>query len=219
TSGLDSLTLHQQASRILLLRRLRSLLFFLFLLVCVVPAVARASMTMTIGAAEDEGRNADPAVARAKVDLAKAAGFQALRVTAIWAPGDTAVPDDQLAALQSVAAAGAFDGVTIYTTIMPYGSRTTPLTTKAQRQFASFAGDLTRRVPLMRNLIIGNEPNINRYWLPQFGANGQDVAARSYERLLARTYDAIKAVDRNPFVIGGSGSPPRPGPPATNTPP
>jgi hypothetical protein len=164
-------------------------------------------MTMTIGAAEDEGRNADPAVARAKVDLAKAAGFQALRVTAIWAPGDRAVPDDQLAALQSVAAAGAFDGIAIYTTIMPYGSRTTPLTTKAQRQFASFAADLTRRVPLMRNLIIGNEPNINRYWLPQFGPNGQDVAARSYEKLLARTYDAIKAVDGNAFVIGGSVSP------------
>jgi hypothetical protein len=164
-------------------------------------------MTMTIGAAEDEGRNADPAVARAKVDLAKAAGFQALRVTAIWAPGDRAVPDDQLAALQSVAAAGAFDGVAIYTTIMPYGSRTTPLTTKAQRQFAAFAADLTRRVPLMRNLIIGNEPNINRYWLPQFGPNGQDVAARSYEKLLARTYDAIKAVDGNAFVIGGSVSP------------
>jgi hypothetical protein len=90
---------------------------------------------------------------------------------------------------------------------MPFGSRTTPLTATAQRQFASFAADLTRRVPLMRNLIIGNEPNINRYWLPQFGPNGEDVAARSYERLLARTYDAIKAVDRNAFVIGGSVSP------------
>src|SRR5262249_42365177 len=158
----------------------RFLFFSVCLLACLVPAVARASMSMTIGAAEDEGRNADPAVARAKVDLAKAAGFQALRITAIWAPGDTAVPDDQLAALQSVAAAGSFDGIAIYTTIMPFGSRTTPLTTTAQRQFASFAADLTRRVPLLRNLIIGNEPNINRYWLPQFGTNGEDVAARSY---------------------------------------
>lgn len=162
---------------------------------------------MTIGAAEDEGRNADPAVARAKVDLAKAAGFEALRVTAIWTPGDTAVPDDQLAALQSVAAAGAFDGITIYTTIMPFGSRTTPLTATARNQFASFAADLARRVPLMRNLIIGNEPNINRYWLPQFGSDGEDVAALQYEKLLARSYDAVKAVDRNAFVIGGSVSP------------
>jgi hypothetical protein len=164
-------------------------------------------MTMTIGAAEDEGRNADPAVARAKVDLAAAAGFGAIRVTAIWKPGQSAVPDDQLAALQSIAAAGAFDGITIYTTVMPYGSRTTPLREAARRQFASFAADLTRRVPLMRNLIIGNEPNINRYWLPQFGPNGEDAAAISYEKLLARTYDAIKDVDQSAFVIGGSVSP------------
>ena len=164
-------------------------------------------MTMTIGAAEDEGRNADPAVARAKVDLAAAAGFQALRVTAIWSPGQTAVPDDQLAALQSIAAAGVFDGITIYTTVMPYGSRTTPLTETARRQFASYAADLARRVPQMRNLIIGNEPNINRYWLPQFGPKGEDVAALAYEKLLARTYDAVKAVDPATFVIGGSVSP------------
>jgi hypothetical protein len=164
-------------------------------------------MAMTIGAAEDEGRNADPAVARAKVDLAAAAGFQALRVTAIWSPGQTAVPADQLDALQSIAAAGVFDGVTIYTTVMPFGSRTTPLTEKSRRQFASFAADLVRRVPQMRNLIIGNEPNINRYWLPQFGRNGEDLAARAYEKLLARAYDAIKAVDTSAFVIGGSVSP------------
>jgi hypothetical protein len=188
-------------------RHFRFLIIGLCLLACVGPAAARASMTMTIGAAEDEGRNADPAVARAKVDLAEAAGFQALRVTAIWSPGQTQVPDDQLAALQSIAAAGAFDGITIYTTVMPFGSRTTPITETARRQFASFAADLTRRVPLMRNLIIGNEPNINRYWLPQFGPNGEDVAALTYEKLLARTYDAIKAVDQSAFVIGGSVSP------------
>ena len=164
-------------------------------------------MTMAIGAAEDEGRNADPAVAREKVDLAKAAGFEALRVTAIWAPGQTALPAGQLEALQAIAAAGVFDDITIYTTVMPFGSRTTPLTDAARRQFALFAADLARRVPLMRNLIVGNEPNLNRYWLPQFGPNGEDVAAQSYERLLARTYDAIKAVDRATFVIGGSVSP------------
>jgi hypothetical protein len=189
------------------MRPIRSLIVSLCLLACLAPGAARASMTMTIGAAEDEGRNADPAVARAKVDLAAAAGFQALRVTAIWAPGQTAVPADQLAALQSIAAAGVFDGITIYTTVMPFGSRTTPLTDTARRQFASFAADLVRRVPQMRNLIIGNEPNINRYWLPQFGPNGEDVAARAYEKLLVRAYDAIKAVDKNAFVIGGSVSP------------
>src|SRR5438876_4661819 len=110
------------------MRPSRPLILSLCLLACLLPGAARASMTMTIGAAEDEGRNADPAVARAKMDLAKAAGFNAIRVTAIWAPGESAVPADQLRALQSVSAAAAFDGITIWTTVMPYGSRTTPVT-------------------------------------------------------------------------------------------
>jgi hypothetical protein len=171
------------------------------------PVVARASLSMQIGAAEDEGRNADPAVARAKMDLAKAAGFDAIRVTAIWTPGESAVPPDQLQALQSVAAAAAFDGITIWTTVMPYGSRTTPLTQVARRQFASFAADLTRRVPTIPYLIIGNEPNINRYWLPQFNSDGSDAAAQAYEALLAQSYDAVKRVNADEFVIGGSVSP------------
>ena len=54
---------------------------------------------MYMGAAEDEGRNSDPAVAMAKMQLAKAAGFDTIRITAIWEPGQTAVPADQLAAL------------------------------------------------------------------------------------------------------------------------
>src|SRR5438874_13581767 len=103
------------------MRPFRPLVLCLCLLACLAPAAARPSRRMTIGAAEDEGRDADPAVARAKVDLAQAAGFQALRVTAIWSPGETAVPADQLAALQSIGAAGAFDGITVYTTVMPYG--------------------------------------------------------------------------------------------------
>jgi hypothetical protein len=162
---------------------------------------------MQIGAAEDEGRNADPAVARAKVDLAKAAGFDALRVTAIWAPGENAVPPDQLAALQAVSAAAAFDGITIWTTVMPYGSKTTPLTLTARKQFASFAANLVRRVPAIPYVIVGNEPNINRYWLPQFTAFGSDAAAPAYEALLAQTYDAIKKANKNTFVVGGSVSP------------
>jgi hypothetical protein len=171
------------------------------------PATASASQTMQIGAAEDEGRNADPAVAQAKMDLAKAAGFDAIRVTAIWAPGERVVPPDELQELQSVSAAAAFDGITIWTTVMPFGSRTTPLTAVARRQFAAFAADLVRRVPLVPYVIVGNEPNINRYWLPQFTSSGTDAAAPAYEKLLAQTYDAIKKANAQTIVVGGSLSP------------
>jgi hypothetical protein len=162
---------------------------------------------MYMGAAEDEGRNADPQVAMTKMQLAKAAGFDTIRVTAVWSPGENAVPADQLQAMQSIAAAGIFLDIRVVTTVMPFGSRATPLTPAARTQFARFAADLVRRVPTIREYIVGNEPNLNRYWLPQFGPNGEDVAATAYVQLLARTYDRMKAADPKIFIIGGSVSP------------
>ena len=160
-----------------------------------------------MGAAEDEGRNADPAVAMAKMELAKAAGFDTIRITAVWEPGQSAVPAGQLQALQSIAAAGDFLGIRVVATVMNVGSRATPLTATSRTQFARFAADMVKRVPSIREYIVGNEPNLNRYWLPQFGPNGEDAAATAYVQLLARTYDAMKAADKGVFIIGGSVSP------------
>jgi hypothetical protein len=55
--------------------------------------------------------------------------------------------------------------------------------------------------------IIGNEPNLGRFWAPQFKAGGADAAAPAYEALLARTYDVLKAVSPKIRVIGGAVSP------------
>jgi hypothetical protein len=172
-----------------------------------VPAAALGSANMYMGAAEDEARNADPQVAMTKMQLAKAAGFDTIRVTASWSPGQSAVPADQLQALRSIAAAGMFLDIRIVATVMPFGSRATPLTAAARTQFARFAADLVRKVPTIREYIVGNEPNLNRYWLPQFGPTGEDVAAGAYVQLLARTYDLMKAADPNVFINGGSVSP------------
>ena len=59
----------------------------------------------------------------------------------------------------------------------------------------------------MQRFIVGNEPNLNRFWLPQFGLDGSDVAAPAYEKTLALTYDALKQVSPTLSVIGGGLSP------------
>src|SRR5207247_10154738 len=105
---------------------------------------------------------------------------------------------------QSIAAAGEYLSIRVVATVMNFGSRTTPLTATSRTQFARFAADMVKRVPGIREYIVGNEPNLNRYWLPQFGPNGEDAAATAYVQLLARTYDAMKAVDKGVFIIGGS---------------
>jgi hypothetical protein len=83
-------------------------------------------------------------------------------------------------------------------------SGVTPITDEARSQFASFAASIPRSLPKVRSVIVGNEPNLNLFWMPQFGPDGSDTAASAYFSLLAQTYDAIKAVDPRVTVIGGA---------------
>ena len=174
-------------------------------MLALVPA-AHAAPNLYVGAAEDASRgNLD--WAKPKMDLAAAAGFDAIRLTSVWSPGQKEPSELELLALRSAAEAAAIDDIRILITVMPYGSSTTPLTAKARADFASYAAALVAALPTVHDYIIGNEPNINRYWLPQFGPDGSDVAAAAYIQLLAQAYDAMKAVDANVTVIGGSVSP------------
>src|SRR2546426_1133431 len=66
---------------------------------------------------------------------------------------------------------------------------------------------LARAVPYVKDSIVGNEPTLNRFWLPQSDRRGRDVAAAAYDQLLAQSYDALKAVDPSIDVIGGAVSP------------
>jgi hypothetical protein len=56
-------------------------------------------------------------------------------------------------------------------------------------------------------VIVGNEPNLNRFWLPQFALDGTSAAPAAYLALLARTYDALKAASPEILVYGGALSP------------
>jgi hypothetical protein len=83
-------------------------------------------------------------------------------------------------------------------------SGVTPLTDEARGQFASFAASIPRSIPEVRDVVVGNEPNLNLFWMPQFAADGSDAAAPAYLALLTRSYDALKAVDPKINVIGGA---------------
>jgi hypothetical protein len=162
---------------------------------------------MLIGAAEDSVRQPTVSEAKAEMDLLVRAGFNAVRVTQVWAPGETKPSGADLRILRNVVEAGRLDGVQVLLTVMNFGNRTTPLTDQAQDEFASYAAALARALPQVRYFVIGNEPNINRYWLPQFNPDGTDAAAPAYESLLARAFDALKAVSAKIVVLGGAISP------------
>jgi hypothetical protein len=170
------------------------------------PALA-GGPTMIVGAAEDVAKQDTLVAAKAKLELLRLAGFGAVRVTSIWAPGlraPIALEQKRLAALSGAAM---LTGMKIYVAVANAGSRTTPLTVKEQGDFAAYAAAIARKNPALNEFVIGNEPNINRFWLPQFSTDGTDAAAPAYESLLARTYDALKAVSPKIEVIGGAVSP------------
>ena len=71
----------------------------------------------------------------------------------------------------------------------------------AQQQFAAFVALVGTAFPEVTNFIVGNEPNVNRFWQPQYVA-GHDAAATDYEHTLAASYDALKAVRPDALVWG-----------------
>jgi hypothetical protein len=171
------------------------------------PAEAQPGRQIMVGAAEDAAKQGDPVAAYAKMSLARLAGFDTIRMTSIWWPGQWEVADGELVGLQNAADAAWLNGIRLIISVYPNGSRTTPLTATARAQFASYAASIPRLVPYVQHVIVGNEPNLNRFWMPQFTRDGLDAAASSYLGLLAQTYDRIKAVSKQVTVIGGSVSP------------
>lgn len=171
------------------------------------PAAGAGGAPPAVGAAEDVVRSPDLVTAKANMSLLRLAGFRAVRITSTWVPGATAPSAAELKILRNIAAAASLNGVRVYVSVYHASSKTTPLTPEARAQFAGYAAALVRALPSFRDVIVGNEPNLNRFWLPQFNPDGSDAAAPAYLELLAATYDALKAVSPAVKVYGGALAP------------
>jgi hypothetical protein len=186
---------------------MRAAILIALLTLVAAPRAFAGGPSLLLGATEDATKSTTMAQSKLQMDLLVAAGFTADRITVEWAPGQTAVADDTVHVLQNVAAAAKLDGVTIITVVTNHGSATTPLTATDQADFAQWAASVAQAIPSFRIFVVGNEPNLNRYWLPQFNADGSDAAAPAYMSLLTQTYDALKAVSPRITVIGGALAP------------
>src|SRR5262245_23134530 len=109
------------------------------LVVCLAAcAVAPAQGSVTrprpllVGAAEDAAREGGPLGADAKMSLARLAGFDTIRITSIWSPGQTTIAGGELEALRCAADAAALNGIQLIVSVYPYGAKTVPLTAAAR---------------------------------------------------------------------------------------
>jgi hypothetical protein len=188
---------------------MRSALAFTIVLLAAlaaVPAQAAPGRPILVGAAEDSAKQG-PLAADAQMSLARLAGFNTIRMTSIWWPGNREVSGSELDGLQNAAAAAGLNGIRLIITVYPNGSSVTPRTATARAQFAAYAASIPQLVPYVRDVVVGNEPNLNRFWMPQFTPTGGDAAASSYVGLLAQTYDRLKQVSPTINVIGGTLAP------------
>ncbi|HET6684023.1 MAG TPA: hypothetical protein VFG75_10035 [Gaiella sp.] len=171
------------------------------------PAAEAGGPFMLVGAADDVVLKDDAADAASQIERAQQAGLDTLRLTAQWTRGQTALPPRTAGALQTAVVAAKTGGVRIVLSLYPYGSSQTPLSPAARADFTAWAGDAVTLLPSVRDFVVGNEPNLNRFWLPQYGPDGENVAAPAYVALLAETYDAIKAIRPRSTIYGGALSP------------
>ena len=155
---------------------------------------------IVVGAVEDAAKFGDPA---AKMALARDAGYRAIVMSSVWSPPLETPSPTELAALRAASDAARAAGIRPIVAVYSF-SAATPTTAAARAQFAAYAASIVRSLPSVQDVIVGNEPNLNLFWLPQFGPDGADVAASGYLALLAETYDALKRARPSLNVIGGA---------------
>ncbi len=170
----------------------------------VVAGCGAGGNKLAVGVVDDAARSGDTA---GFVDELTRSGFDALAVSSIWEPGETAPDARETAVLRRVAEAADAAGVRLFVIVYHPGSATTPLMADARTDFAAYAAALAAELSTVRDLIIGNEPNLNRFWLPQFGPGGRIVSAAAYLELLAATYDAVKHARDDVHIWGGTTAP------------
>jgi hypothetical protein len=179
-------------------------LLLAFLALALAPVAAAGGPDMVLGADNDGVRSPALVQAKASASLLRLAGFTSVRVTVRWRPGEIAPPPAEVAALRNAETAASLHGLRVLVSLVPDGPAATPLAVDLQAQFAAYAASLALSFPTFDDLVVGDEPNAAASWAPQLNPDGTDAAAPAYLQLLARTYDAVKAVDTGVRVWGGA---------------
>jgi hypothetical protein len=160
---------------------------------------ANASADLQIGVADDLGFHGDQS--SWFFDSLSDLGMQENRVSVPF-EADEPTTIQRQAGLDLFVPLATLRGVRVVFSVAPSKARTFDRNPDAVRKYAEYVALLARTYPMVKDFIIGNEPNQPRFWQPQFGRSGQNVSAASYFSVLGAAYDTLKAVDPSIRVIG-----------------
>ena len=176
------------------------------LLGCVFAALALAGAAqggLAVGITEDAGKTTDGGAPffATMADI----GLTVNRVSVTWDPAQPEAIIGQ-PEIESWLPQAQTAGVRIMFAVSPARARDLTSSPSAPAQFAAFLQRVARAFPQVKDFVIGNEPNQPMFWQPQFDS-GKPVSAAAYETVLAKSHDALKAVDPSINVIGVGLSP------------
>jgi hypothetical protein len=167
--------------------------------------LAPGASAFAVGVADDRGRDV-PERTTVFLDAMKDVGLTENRLAVIWNPDQPrTIPDKAL--LDAFVAQASARQIRLIFAVYPGSARVLTDYPEAPGEFVDFLQLVARTYPGVQDYIIGNEPNQPRFWQPQFSQSGAPVACRQYTSLLARSYDALKAVNPSINVIGVGLSP------------
>jgi hypothetical protein len=158
-----------------------------------------ASAALRVGVADDLGLHAENSPWF--FDSLGELGMSENRVTVNFdTSAPTTIPNQ--AALDLYMPLATLRGLRVVFSVAPARAKGITENPAAPGLYAAYVAQLARTYPVVKDFIIGNEPNQPRFWQPQFDSSGASVAASSYYDMLAAAYDALKAVDPSIRVIG-----------------
>jgi hypothetical protein len=166
-----------------------------------------AGHRLVVGTLDDSLKQPTEAASDHVAGVSAEAGFNAVLISSMWTRGALAPSPTEAQLLKNAIAAATKHDLTVFVFVWSGLSGNTPRTPAMRSQFAAYVTGLARAFPQVRHIVIGNEPNLNTFWLPQYGPGGSDAAASGYYDLLSRSYDALNRLPSPPEVIGGGLAP------------
>jgi hypothetical protein len=168
-------------------------------------AIALGPPTYVVGATEDGALGLDDGGALVYEQMhSYGLGVVRMNVEYDRTQPTTIVQED---ALRRAIAPAVAHGIRVMLSIAPAHNTEVTYDLNGVKNYASYAALVARAFPEVTDFIIGNEPNLGRFWSPSFNADGTIAAAATYEAALAAAYDALKAVNPDVDVIGLALSP------------
>jgi hypothetical protein len=158
-----------------------------------------------IGFAEDAMKYAPDGGAKL-FDEMNHLGTTTNRMAVFWdASAPTTIQDE--AFLRNAVPVAIAHGIQVVFAIYPRKAAAVTSTPNGAQAFCDYTAQVARAFPQVTKIIVGNEPNQPRFWQPIFDSSGQPAAPAAMAGVLARCYDALKAVNPAIDVIGVGLSP------------